>query len=611
MKIRISYCVCVICFTVFALVSSHFGYATTINVPGDYSSIQDALDAAVSGDTISVAPGTYSENNLNFNGKTVYLKSTSGPETTIIDGSSSGPVFYVVSGETRNTVIDGFTVQNGYGNETHLGGGFYINNSSPTLKNNIIKSNRADQSGSSGGGIKISTDSNPLIENNSIVDNIAWQKGGGIHIYSASADIRNNMIQSNEVIGDSQPAGGGVGGTFTQSLTINGNTIEDNSTSFAGGGISVFAGNCEIVNNIIRNNTGGNFAGGIHIETQAAHGNYNVIINNNTISNNSGLIGGGIHSFMEDTSSSVAIIDNVIIDNVSVNPLCASATDAGCGKGGGIGLYSGQGSHLVKGNRIQNNYADLYGGGLLIEMPVTFQENLIESNHARFNYGGISFVDTAQCDVLQNEFLSNYSDVYDPSLRNPGGLYVKNCDNTTISNNFFWNNSGYQASAAQIISCPSNVNVFNNTFSDNNTVALGGATVRTETDTDFVNNIFKGDLFGIRIQGTPTVTIKNNDFHLQSTALITTPAGSISSISSLNDEPYAENNISADPLFWGTNNYHLRRISPCVDAGISDSAPPVDIDGDVRPKGLKFDIGADEFTNRLNPMHRFLLMSRN
>ncbi len=59
--------------------------ADIINVgPGD--SIQDAINAAMNSDEIVVAPGTYFET-INFLGKAITLRSSDGPEVTIIDGT--------------------------------------------------------------------------------------------------------------------------------------------------------------------------------------------------------------------------------------------------------------------------------------------------------------------------------------------------------------------------------------------------------------------------------------------------------------------------------------------------------------------------------------------
>ncbi len=54
--------------------------------------------------------------------------------------------------------------------------------------------------------------------------------------------------------------------------------------------------------------------------------------------------------------------------------------------------------------------------------------------------------------------------------------------------------------------------------------------------------------------------------------------------------------ISADPRFVaaGAGDFHLPFGSPCVDAGTSDGAPAVDIEGIQRPQGAGVDIGAHE-----------------
>lgn len=59
----------------------------------------------------------------------------------------------------------------------------------------------------------------------------------------------------------------------------------------------------------------------------------------------------------------------------------------------------------------------------------------------------------------------------------------------------------------------------------------------------------------------------------------------------IGDTPASGTNITGDPLLDG--DYHLRSMSPCVDQG-GPSGPSRDFDGEPRPRGIAFDIGADE-----------------
>ena len=63
--------------------------AGTIDVPGDFLTIQDAINAGADVDEIVVAPGTYFET-INFLGKSVTVRSTDGPEVTIIEEAAVG-----------------------------------------------------------------------------------------------------------------------------------------------------------------------------------------------------------------------------------------------------------------------------------------------------------------------------------------------------------------------------------------------------------------------------------------------------------------------------------------------------------------------------------------
>src|SRR5262249_41183139 len=80
----------------------------TIHVPGDYSTIQAAVNAAglVATDTVLVPPGTYNES-VNFSGHSVVVMSSGGPAVTTIKPPSNGTGVSMTSGETASAVLSG------------------------------------------------------------------------------------------------------------------------------------------------------------------------------------------------------------------------------------------------------------------------------------------------------------------------------------------------------------------------------------------------------------------------------------------------------------------------------------------------------------------------
>lgn len=162
--------------------------------PGIYAHIQDAMDAAVVGDTVLVWPGTYYEN-LNFNGKDLVLGSlylTSGDRQyisqTIIDGNKNGNVITLENGESLASQICGFTIQNGKKDFSTAdwdknGSGILTYYSSITVRDNIIQNNVAR-----GGGGIICLNGGANLAGNIIRFNHSYHWGGGV--FSTSEDYR-------------------------------------------------------------------------------------------------------------------------------------------------------------------------------------------------------------------------------------------------------------------------------------------------------------------------------------------------------------------------------------------------------------------------------------
>jgi len=170
--------------------------STTIHVPADQPTIQAGIDSAVNGNTVLVAPGTYLEN-INFLGKAIHVKSKHGPAVTVIDGGDMGVVVMFNGGESSSSIIEGFTITNGYGS------GVYCWQTSPKIVGNIIVNNVVPYGGPGGGGIGCSK-STALIRNNIITGNAA-QSGGGIDCYESGVTIINNTV-----VGNKADSGGGI-----------------------------------------------------------------------------------------------------------------------------------------------------------------------------------------------------------------------------------------------------------------------------------------------------------------------------------------------------------------------------------------------------------------
>src|ERR1035441_2397922 len=96
--------------------------------------IQDAILFANNGDTVVVTNGAYNER-IDFMGKAIVVSSEEGPSATIIDGNQSGSVVSFSGGEGTNSIIQGFTITNGYATQ---GGGIYCTNASPGISNCVI-----------------------------------------------------------------------------------------------------------------------------------------------------------------------------------------------------------------------------------------------------------------------------------------------------------------------------------------------------------------------------------------------------------------------------------------------------------------------------------------
>jgi len=206
----------------------------------DFTSIQDAINAALPKDTILVYSGTYHEN-VDVN-KELTLRGIDTAGMPVVDANGTGSAIKV---SADRTTIEGFKTVNAGTN----GAGIYIYKSS----NHTIKGNNASDNYY---GIWLETSSNSVIQDNIIINN-----SRGIIVSFSS---NNNTFENNDVNGNYY-------GIYLQSS--NNNTVENNDAnlnSWLGIGIDSASGNTIKGNTVKSNKMYGIFLYG----------------NNNTLTNN-------------------------------------------------------------------------------------------------------------------------------------------------------------------------------------------------------------------------------------------------------------------------------------------------------------------------------------
>ncbi len=87
-------------------------FSATLHVPGQYTTIQSAINSSANGDTVLVAAGIY-VGAINFNNKLIILISESGASTTTISGNNAASTVTFTNAENNSTQLFGFTITGG------------------------------------------------------------------------------------------------------------------------------------------------------------------------------------------------------------------------------------------------------------------------------------------------------------------------------------------------------------------------------------------------------------------------------------------------------------------------------------------------------------------
>jgi len=312
------------------------------HVPGEYASLQTAVNAAPSGTTILVGPGTYNlgapwgayEPSLQIIDKDILLKSTAGAASTILRGGAFAAVVLLQDVDSTGG-LDGFTITNlnpqSGGIETDrtvpLAGGVCA----PIIQNCVISGIDCFFSPVIIDGRK----GLPLLINNVITGNAGVVGGVYISPSSPGAHVIGNTISGNV----SRGVQFGTIYAAARDVLIEGNVIVDNTVNPAS---ASYAYN----------------GGGIYVYRFTAP-----VIRGNRIARNQATSGAGIYC---EPDTAPLIEDNIIDSNRAVS------NGANAGIGGGIHCLAAQCAYL-NGNTIYGNTADVRGGGVSLQADYSGQ----------------------------------------------------------------------------------------------------------------------------------------------------------------------------------------------------------------------------------------------
>jgi nitrous oxidase accessory protein NosD len=290
---------------------------------GDYTTIQQGIDAASAGDEVFVRCGTYLENVIMKDG--VHLRGEN-PNCAIIDAQFAGDVITIPS-VSQTTIVEALTIRHGDQEIGAIGAGvFVIGPGSPMITKNIIEDNGLEGSGA---GIAVNgtfaPGNSPVISRNVIRGNMNCCYGGGISLNGATdARIVGNLIAGNYAY-----YGGGIYGYY--GATIENNTILDND-AWIGGGIASFGGSLSIVNNLVEGNYAVIYGGGVFT------GDISVASNNNVFGNspeNWNTPVGDLTGVNGNISEPSVLVDRDLWTFIGVQPRSTSPlVDAGTGVAG-------------------------------------------------------------------------------------------------------------------------------------------------------------------------------------------------------------------------------------------------------------------------------------
>ena len=283
--------------------------------------------------------------------------------------------------------------------------------------------------------------SNCTFQNNINGLNSTGEYAGVVSVYNSTLTLIGNTFENNLA------QGGGALYTYTNNtVTLSKNTFRNNSANFGGALYAATNGTLTLSENIFQNNFALDEGGALYTYT-----NNTVTLSKNTFRNNSANFGGALYAA---TNNTLTLSENIFQNNFALD------------EGGALYTYTNNTVTLSK-STFRNNSAN-YGGALCAATnnTLTLSENIFQNSFALYEGGAVCANTKNTLSFSGNTFQYNSADI-------AGGALFVYIDNTlNILENTFGNNL---ASGGAVVAYTKNTFTFSKNAFQNNYAEIGGA----------------------------------------------------------------------------------------------------------------------------------------
>ena len=456
--------------------------------------IQVAIDAADSGDTIILNPGTYHQTGMTVPKDIVIRANTSyggNPSNTIIDAMGTGRIFY--SGSGHSLAIDNLTLQNGRSDMggTILNGEIYTPKATYTITSSIISNCSAEND--NGGAIHIAY-GNLTIISTTFSNCSAKYYGGAVAVYESTVTITSSLFNNCSAIN-----GGAVEG-YNSTITINSSAFSDCSALLGGGAVRFLIGGTNTVISSTFSNCSAENGGAMNID----YGSSADIISS-SFTHCSAKRGGAIWSGSGTITIISSMFSNCSADyggaiyadssNVSVTSSSFSGCSATSGGSGGAIFSNGGTVNLISSSFF--NCRGYTGGAIFAgtsNVKVTFSTfsscsasfgGAISSGSGTVNVTSTIFSDCSSIQIggaiESHQTLTITSSTFSNCSAGIGGALISLYHPVTVTNSSFSNCSAQWGGAIEMYS--GTVNVTTSSFSNCSAATPHGGAINSRNST--------------------------------------------------------------------------------------------------------------------------------